>query len=80
MKLHLQIEKGKDASGKIKRVMWAQLQTEIKGMERIDTVAELDEDCILGSEITRLTAEMLAMHKKGLEDQKKKIIKNKKKK
>lgn len=78
MKLHLQIEKGKDATGKVKRVMWVQLRTEIEGMRQIDAVAELGDDSALGREITRLTADLLADKKKSLQEQKEKIKKSKK--
>lgn len=80
MKLHLVIEHGKDATGIKKRVMWAQLRTDIKGMEQIDAVSELDEECVLGKEVTAMITDLLAAKKAQLVEQKKEIIKNKKKK
>ena len=67
MILKIRIENMKDATGKKKRVLMASLRTEIIGMEMIDTVAELDDDCVLGKEITLLTTNMLALKKKALE-------------
>jgi hypothetical protein len=80
MILRLRVEHMKDASGEKKRVLFSTLTTEIKGMERIDAVAELDEHCILGREISQLIAEMLALKTKDLKVGRKAIIKSKKKK
>lgn len=68
MKLILQIENNmKDATGIKKRVMFATLKTDIPGMEHISSICELDEECVLGKEITILTADLLALKKKDLE-------------
>lgn len=86
MILKIRVEEMKDASGDKKRVMFATLVTEIVGMERIDAVSELDNECVLGKEITELMANLLALKKDSLEKKygpearkKKKKLKSKKK-
>jgi hypothetical protein len=66
MKVILQIEHGKDATGENKRAMWIDIITDIVGMERITSVAELPEDSPLGKEVDFIVTEMLALKKKEL--------------
>ena len=66
MILKLVIEHGKDASGIKKRAMWSNLSTNIKGMESIDSLSELDEVCVLGQEITKMVNFIVKKTKKRL--------------
>ena len=66
MKVILQIEHGKDKTGKTKRAMWIDIRTDIIGMERIVSVAELPKSSILGKEVDFIVTEMLALKKKEL--------------
>ena len=71
MILKLRVENMKDATGDKKRVMFATLVTDITGIEKIDAVAELDEECQLGKEITQLITNMLALKQKSLKEENK---------
>ena len=68
MILKIRIENMKDATGEKKRVMMASLRTEIVGMEKIDTVSELDDECVLGKEVAILIADMLTLKKNALKE------------
>jgi len=80
MRLRLTIENLKDATGIEKRSMWATLETEIPGMERIDAVSELDKECVLGKEIDQMILDMTVMKQGEMRARGDEIIKNKKKK
>lgn len=66
MILKLVIEHGKDATGIKKRIIWSNLTTNIKGMETIDSVSELNETCTLGKEITKMVEYIVNKSKKKL--------------
>lgn len=66
MILKIAIEHGKDATGIKKRIIWSNLETEIKGMEQIHSVSELIEECNLGQEITKLVEYIAKKSKKKL--------------
>lgn len=66
MKVILHIEHGKDATGKNKRAMWVDILTDVVGMERITSVAELPKNSVLGKEVDLIVTEMLALKQKEL--------------
>lgn len=70
MRLTLTVEKLKDKSGKVKTVLIAHLTTELKGMEQIDAVAEIEKKSVLGKELAQLTIDMIATKKKAIQEAK----------
>lgn len=79
MILNLKVENMKDATGTIKRVLFAGLQTDIIGAEKITTVAELDDESGLTWEIDQLILAMLALKKKTVDVKKLRPVAKKKK-
>ena len=66
MKLQITIEKMKDKTKEVKQVMFATLYTEIPDMNRIDTVAEIPENSVLGQEFQQIIMEMLKAKKDSM--------------
>ena len=79
MKIALSVDHYKDKTKKTKRVMMVGITTDIPGMEKIQTVAELPDDSILAKELDMIVTEMLALKKEAIGKENKKKLTTKKK-
>lgn len=80
MKIRMLVEMAKDKSGKVKRTLWTTVETDIIGMEKISTVAEMPDKSTLAKEIDWMVTEMVELKKKSLKEKNKKLIAKRKKK
>lgn len=72
MKIIMQTEILKDKTKKVKRALWVTVMTDIPGLEKVSSVAELPDDSTLAKEMDWIVTEILAQKKKSL------VVKNKK--
>lgn len=79
MKIIMQTEILKDKTKKIKRALWFTVLTDIPGLEKVSSVAELPDDSTLAKEMDWIVTEILAQKKKSIAAKNKKLIAKKKK-
>ena len=79
MRIAINIDHYKDKTKESKRVMMIMVTTDIPGMEKIQTVAELPDGSPLATEVNMIVTEMLKLKKDAIGKENKKKLKTKKK-
>lgn len=80
MTIILKIQKAKDKTGKIKRVMWITLKTDIEGIGTFSSVSALGSRTPLSKEINTIVSEMLRLKKAEIKAKNKEKLNKLKKK